>query len=293
MAKENEQIELSEEQLKTLAKSLKDEKKSHQNKMNQKENTDFAKLEEMPVTKTKPKIPIPFIAQKEIKYAKRTNYKEEMYKEIEKPNPDNKLIKAYAEKIKRGEIEEYRPLKTPILQMIRSDGSKEWYEGVKAGTLEITRSDEKTAYIDLRKDKILTDTIRNYDDTTVQGWVCYENDQNPLPANTYMDSHAYFSNLEEIMANKKDIQTERLKAWGNITWTIGLIMIILLAISFVAIPWVTGKDLLTIIDEAGEKKQNNPNLTQVQLTEDEINMINQIRDQKAQAEANKQSGGGK
>lgn len=225
-----------------------------------------------------------------MKYAKRTNYKELMYEEISKENPNMTLIREWADKIKKGEIEEYRPLKTPILQMIRSDGSKEWFEGVKAGTLEITRSDEKKAYIDLRKDKILTDTIRNYDDTTVQGWVVYENDQNPLPQNTYMDSHAYFSNLEEIMANKKDVTTERLKAWGNIVWIIGGVFIAILLVAFLVVPWATGKDLLTMINEAGKKTSGTQIETPV-LTPEEILIINDIRDKRAKAQADQNSGG--
>lgn len=290
---EDTEMELSEEDLKRLARTLKEEKKTHANKMKQKENTNFSKLSEMPIIKEKPKIKIPFLRKDTMKYAKRINHKEELYKELEKEEPDLEKVKQHAEHIKKGEIEEYRPLKTPILEMIRSDGSKEWYEGVKAGTLEITRSDEKTAYIDLRKDKILTDTLRNYDDTIVQGWVCYENDQNPLPANSYMDSHAYFSNLEEIMANKKDIQTERLKQWNNIAWTIGIVIVLLLVISFMVIPYFTGRDLLTMINEAGgnDKTNNQGGTIQTALTPEEIQIINQIREQKAQTEANKNSAG--
>lgn len=281
------EIELSEEQLQKLARSLKEERKSHTNKLNQKENVNFAKLNEMPIVKKKGLIP--FLGKGKLVYAKRTNHKEEMYKELEKPNPDLKLIKDCAEKIKKGEIEEYRPIKTPYLEMIRSDGSKEWFEGVKAGTLEITRSDEKTAYIDLRKDKLLVDTIRNYDDSMVQGWVVYENDQNPLPANTYMDSHAYFSNLEEIMANKKDVQTERLKAWGNIGWTIGFIFIAILVVAFVVMPWFTGQNLLQMLDNAGDDDADGA--TNVKLTPEEMAIINQLRDQKAQNNSMNNGGG--
>lgn len=297
MTNDEKEVELTEEQLTKLARTLKEEKRSHKNKLNQKENQNFAKLEEMPIIKKKGflnKLGVPG-AKGEIKYAKRTNYKEQLFMELEKDEPDLEKVKEYAEKIKKGEIEEYRPLKTPILQMIRSDGSKEWFEGVKSGTLEITRSDEKTAYIDLRKDKILTDTIRNYDDTTVQGWVVYENDQNPLPGNNYMDSHAYFSNLEEIMANKKDVQTERLKQWGNIMWTAGFVFIGILLVLFLVVPWATGKDVFTMLNEAGQKNtgNNNNQLNNYGLTPEEIQMINEIRAQRAMNQTDKNSGGGK
>lgn len=289
MQKGYEELEMSEDELKKLARSMKEEKESHIKRTRQKENKSFSKLKEMPIIKVKGVSPV---GKGTLKFGKRINYKELLFKELDKDEPDMELVKEYKLKIERGEIEEYKPIKSPYLRMTRADGSVEWFEGVKAGTLEITRSDEKIAYIDLRKDKLQHDVIRNYDDTTVHGWDCYENDQNPLPQNIYMDSHAYFSNLEEIMANKKDVQTERLKQWGNITWTIGFVLVGLLVVSFVLVPMFTGKDVLTMINEAGrDPNANNNNNMGYNLTPEEITIINEIRQQRANAIADRNSAG--
>lgn len=118
-----EEYDLTEEELKRVAETIKNDQRTDIKVIKQKENKNFKKLKELPIVKKKGGA-LPW-QKKQKKYAVRKNYKEEMYKEIEKDEPDLEKIKEYAEKVKRGDVEEYRPIKSPYLELIRADGSKE------------------------------------------------------------------------------------------------------------------------------------------------------------------------
>lgn len=242
--------EMSEIELKNIAKELMESKKSDIVAIRNidtmgKENPNFKKTKGMPLIR---KGGIFGLGSKKI-FSKRIDWKIELKEELKKEKPNYEKLKKISKKLEEGKDYKDLPIKTPYLELIRADGSKEWFEGVKAGILEIRRSDESLGYINLDKNKLLTDDIRNVNDRVVQGWICNENDYSPLPTNVFMDSKGVYQNYEEIMKNRKDIQTERIKSLEGLTWTIGLAIVAIITILFVIVPMFTGQSIFEMMPQ--------------------------------------------
>lgn len=274
--------ELTEAELKDLLKEQQKEKKAVIKKIENfgtdgKINPEFKKIKGLPLVLTRK---LPFFKQK--RFAKEINWRKELEKELDKETPDKKRLQQINKKLKEEKETENLPIKSPYLELIRADGSKEWFEGVKAGMLEITGTDEKTRYIYLDKGKLITEEIKNANGRTVQGWVAYENDHATYPHNIFMDSKAVFQNYEEVMKNRKDVEAERINARSNMLYIIAGAIILLFILAFIAVPAITGQTIGEMLPQSNAEKEQQTYCKICTsdlgaLTPEEIQIIKQFR----------------
>lgn len=160
-----------------------------------------------------------------------------------------KVLKQIDEK--KGGIITNSPIRTPLLLMVRENNEIEWFEGVKAGTLRVPRKDGKTAQIDLPKSKLMTTKWGNKE---IPLWIAHENSATALPNQPEADSAIYYQAIEEMISNRKNFEAQKLNAYSNLFWTIGIIVVIGIIAAAVIPPLVVQKTLPELLFPPQEVK---------------------------------------
>lgn len=201
------------------------------------------RLQETPIEKEKGILGTRLKANK--KLTKKTDYLHKIEQEIEqaeqekRPINGDKITKEIQEiRENQGQTTKHEKLTGCQVLLITNSGEAIWYENVKAGKLKIKRTDEKTAIIDLPKQKLLS---MKYGTQEVPIWIAHENELVALPGDTEIDSALAYQNIEEIISNRKNFEAQTIKAWENLSWQILLGVIIIIGLIFIAVPMMTGK----------------------------------------------------
>lgn len=162
---------------------------------------------------------------------------------------NNDYINQQIEEIKKNNKNHIKKSKIDgnMLCLITDSGEAKWYDNIKAGNFKITRSDNKTAIIQLPKSKLLNMKVG---DQEKPFWIAYEKELVALPNTPIIDSAIAYQNIEEIISNRKNFEAQTINAWSGLVWQIGLVFIILLGIAFIAMPMFVGEDLVTMLTKA-------------------------------------------
>lgn len=145
----------------------------------------------------------------------------------------NTTKKANKKPIPEKEQEDYKP-KEPLLQMIYADGHTEWFEKAKEGRIEITRTDKKTAIINLPLSKLQT---MHWGNDTLKYWIAYEKESTAYPCDTQMDSALQYQYTSEIISNTKNYEAQKINAWANLGGQIVIILIVAAILIYFAVDY--------------------------------------------------------
>jgi hypothetical protein len=185
-----------------------------------------------------------------LKKTKSISKKENAIKELREKINNGEITKSTAndllDKITDGKIESEEPLKEPGLFLLTSKGVQV-FENVQPGLLTRKRSDGRESRIILKNNKLQS---LNWGDQKVKAWFCDENEATPYPVEPSSDSGELSNVMQEIMVNKKDLMTTRLKAMEGMGWTVIIGIAIILAIVLILPQMVTGKDVFTMMADA-------------------------------------------
>lgn len=130
----------------------------------------------------------------------------------------DKLIKSYYE---LAHFEE------PIAQLIRRNGTIQFFEGATKGNFTFEHSDgtEKTIVLDPRYIKTFKYGRHNF-----RGYILDEDNATPLPDNPYLSSELYTISINKTLNDQKDWHAKEITAKGNMMLNIfigiGLVVLI-------------------------------------------------------------------
>lgn len=141
---------------------------------------------------------------------------------------------------------EDKPLKEPVLFLLKSDWNIRIYEKVEPGALEITKDDKDKTKVTilLPPSKLLS---WNYGNDSVRGWFASEQEAVAYPTDILHDSQELQKIIEQLKLNYKNYRAQTLTAYSKLLWTIILgIAIILGMIWYFKIPIFGGQEVQVV-----------------------------------------------
>lgn len=168
----------------------------------------------------------------------KSDYLKEMEEELlkEKPNKTKILNKLYS--IQKNEPDKgiyYRKPNDPLLFLLKNRGKSAMYENViGGGSIQITRSDDKEAFINLPLSRLQSMEYGEHD--AIKFWVAHENNAVAYPYHKKHDSRILKQIISGIMINHNNLDVADLKEKTKMIQAIFVGIAMILVIVFVVAP---------------------------------------------------------